>query len=203
MVYGWAVGVWLAMVFAYLLREPIFNHIKALVADDDELEWYGKTPLIALITFLALLGVGLAGEFSRLLSLDNNFTAKFDQNKDIFSSTDFSSCADRVLRTSQFYTVIVVNSGKLIFVLSAYVGIVYQKHKYKGQTDITTFEYDTLWSNRLKHLGRLLIYLALFVTPLALGYGILRIINKVREKDGGNPTTVETYLIQYFGPNLI
>jgi len=43
-VFGWSVGVWIAYVFAVLLREPIFNHIKALVSDDDEMVWYGRTP---------------------------------------------------------------------------------------------------------------------------------------------------------------
>lgn len=79
--------------------------------------------------------------------------------------------------------------------LSTYLGILFQKHKFEGQTNITTFDYDTKTGNWLKHMGRLLIYLIIFTTPTVIGWGIL---NSLKE-----PKTYEYYLFENFLPYLI
>ncbi len=40
-VFGWILGIWLACFFAFLVREPIYTHIKALVSDENDMVWYG------------------------------------------------------------------------------------------------------------------------------------------------------------------
>jgi len=38
-VFGWILGIWLALVFAYMIRDPIFEHVDKVVqcAEDDEI----------------------------------------------------------------------------------------------------------------------------------------------------------------------
>ena len=55
--FGWAVGIWLACVFAFFVRQPIYTHIKALVADENDMDWYGKMPLFTIITVVVLVSI--------------------------------------------------------------------------------------------------------------------------------------------------
>lgn len=57
-VFGWLLGIWLGLVFAFLMREPIYNHIKALVADEEDMRWYGKAPIIGLFMLISLVSIG-------------------------------------------------------------------------------------------------------------------------------------------------
>jgi len=64
-VFGWYMGIWLAFVFGFILRAPIFNHIKALVADeDDDMKWYGIMPALGAVTFLAMASFIVVGVLS-------------------------------------------------------------------------------------------------------------------------------------------
>ena len=56
-VFGWVLGIWLACVFAFLVRQPIYTHIKALAADEVDMDWYGKMPLVAIITVVAMVSI--------------------------------------------------------------------------------------------------------------------------------------------------
>ena len=58
MMFGALLGIWLGFVFAFILRDPIYDHIKCLVADDDDVKYFGKAPLITLLTIISLASVG-------------------------------------------------------------------------------------------------------------------------------------------------
>ena len=98
------------------------------------------------------------------------------------------------------YGRVFVSSGKLVMFFSTYLGIIYQKLNYYGQTSFTTFEYDTEYGNLLKHTGRLFLYLGMFLTPIIIGWLILIII---RECSDEYPNLIPIYFILYFIPNLI
>lgn len=78
--YGWLVGVWLGFLFAFLLREPIFNHIKALVVDDYDMVMYGKTPLVAGITCAGLIVAPVIAVVMSKVNSDNPFMEQAKSN---------------------------------------------------------------------------------------------------------------------------
>jgi hypothetical protein len=72
------VGIWIACVFGFILRNLIFNHIRALVKDDDDLQWYGKAPLITLITAVAMSSVAIQCGVGYWTHHTNTFIDKFE-----------------------------------------------------------------------------------------------------------------------------
>lgn len=211
MMLGVLLGVWLGLVFAFILREPIYEHIKAVVSDNEDLKWYGYTPLITVLTGACLLGIGVyshtadvkfnsanldeASPHDYFLRLQYNNQQYFEDTR---HTTNWYTCDASllgILKTNHYYTSILVTSGRLIMILSAYLGILFQKYKFQGQTNITTFDYDNNTDNWLKHMGRLLVYLIIFSTPSVIGWGLLKMVKSVK--------ITEYYFIEYFCPFLI
>lgn len=77
-------GVWLAFVFGFILRTPIFKHIKDLVEDEDvSLKWYGILPILGILTFIVMAGFVTVG-FLAYKDEDwfsNNFTEQYENEK--------------------------------------------------------------------------------------------------------------------------
>lgn len=54
-VFGWLLGVWLACVFGFILRKPIYIHIQDVLEDNYIMKWYCRLPEIGIATIFCLL----------------------------------------------------------------------------------------------------------------------------------------------------
>lgn len=58
-VLGVLLGIWLACLFGFVLREPIFEHVEALIDDYYDMKWFGRIREIAAVTFVSMVAVPL------------------------------------------------------------------------------------------------------------------------------------------------
>lgn len=85
----------------------------------------------------------------------------------------------------------------MVLVFSCYCGILYQKHRYQGQSGFGEAEYDNKRRRFIKHIGRLLVYLGLLTLFAGLGWATTLAIDKL--------TTLNTfyvYVFKVFLPNF-
>lgn len=54
-VFGYALGVWLSCTYAFILRKPIYDHIKVVIEDNYIMKWYCRLPEITIATLICLI----------------------------------------------------------------------------------------------------------------------------------------------------
>ena len=81
---GVAFGIWLACLFGFVLREPIFKHVEALIDDYYDMKWYGRIREIAAVTLVSMTAVPLICKISdgSTFYQKNNPTPKPDNDSD-------------------------------------------------------------------------------------------------------------------------
>jgi hypothetical protein len=179
-IFSWALGTWCACLFGFVLRNPIYNHVKALVNDTDEdPKWYGKLPQMAIITggfmsyFLVFTLIYGPEHFKSLRDGNPFMVQSVDQYKNLANdpaaAKQWANCFfQNPLRFVTYFEDVMTVSGQLIMPLGAYAGILFQNKHYEGQSNYMNYDYDSKKMREFRYTGRLFFYVAFFsIVPLA------------------------------------
>jgi hypothetical protein len=95
---GVAFGIWLACLFGFVLREPIFKHVEALIDDYYDMKWYGRLREIAALTFVSMTAVPLICKIS-----DGSAFYTKGQNSDPTDTNNDTDCGDKIMSNVTYF----------------------------------------------------------------------------------------------------
>jgi hypothetical protein len=95
---GVAFGIWLACLFGFVLREPIFKHVEALIDDYYDMKWYGRLREIAAVTFVSMTAVPLICKIS-----DGSAFYTKGQNSDPPDTNNDTPCGDKIMSNVTYF----------------------------------------------------------------------------------------------------
>ncbi len=178
--FGWFLGIWLACVFAFIIRVPFYAYIKKLLTDRQEIIYLREHSLkVAIMTFAMMLiciiqYYAMNGEEKT----EQYITEYYNQTKPMILQCK-NLDPEYYKPNTLFFGVDLDYSSAVICILTGYLGIIFQRIHFYGQNFIEVFIFDTKTKQFLRFVGRLIVM-------FLLGEGLFFILTKTIKPTQGS-----------------
>jgi len=156
LIFGWLLGLWLAFVFAFIIRVPFYDYFKTLLEERQEISGLQKHIAVVVVLTTSMMLVCLVEYFIVKEEISSEIEDYLLHLEPLVKWCK-GFAQDEFDKETLFFGVDVEYSSAFICILTGYLGIIYQRIYYKGQLFIELFPFDSKIKQFARYLGRFIV----------------------------------------------